>query len=163
MFRPARFLHLNSTQSASFMPFSVGARSCPGLKIGYSVAEALLKEMTANIDVSIPQHYEHKRSLRDGSRFHVKKMSDDTLAKSQESLAFICQSRTSTLVLKHWLQLRDLSVNFELASSQLLPKRLVDSFHHRSKVLSLIFGGVQVSLIIVVIHVISLYLLPGDV
>lgn len=164
MFRPSRFHHLNSTQNASFMPFSVGARSCPGLKIGFSVAEALLKEMTSNIDVFVPQNYIHTRSLRGGATFHVRKAIEQSQIESLESPIFVRQSRVDVGFAKtNWSQLRDLSVNFELACSQLLPKRFVVSFYHQSKFLSLFFAGVQVTLIITLVHIFAFYILPNDV
>ncbi len=163
MFRPARFVHLNSTQSASYMPFSVGARSCPGLKIGFSVAEALLTEMVANIDVFVPSNYVHKRSLRGGARVFVRRTSDQSRVESLESLAFVRHARAKLSVAKNdWLQLRDLSVNFELACSQLLPKRFVVSLYHQSKCLSLLLAGVQVAVIIALVCMVSHYIIPDN-
>ena len=145
------------------MPFSVGARSCPGLKIGFSVAEALLTEMLANIDVFVPSNCVHTRSLRGGARFFVRKTSDQSRVESLESLAFVRQARAKLSVPKNdWLQLRDLSVNFELACSQLLPKRFVVSFYHQSKFLSLLLAGVQVAVIIALVCMISLYIIPDN-
>lgn len=145
------------------MPFSVGARSCPGLKIGFSVAEALLKEMTANVDVFVPSNYVHTRSLRGGARFYVRKNSEQNETESSESFTFVRRAQANlSLSETNWPKFRDLSVNFELACSQLLPKRFVVSFSHQSKLLSLVIAGVQVALIIVLVRMITLHIIPND-
>ena len=153
VFRPARFLQLSSIQSASFMPFSVGARSCPGVKIGSSVAVALLKTMLEQMDVFVPQSYVHKRSLRGGVRFYVRKSSEQSHAESRDTAIFVRQARLQFgFAHKIWYQLRDLSVNIELACSQLLPKWLVVSFEHQSKLLGLLILGIQVFFSIVLLR-----------
>jgi hypothetical protein len=145
------------------MPFSVGARSCPGLKIGFSVAEALLKEMTANVDVFVPSNYVHTRSLRGGARFYVRKNSEHIENESSESFSFVRRAQANLSLSETNLpKFRDLSVNFELACSQLLPKRFVVSFSHQSKLLSLVTAGVQVALIIVLVRMITLHIIPND-
>jgi len=159
VFRPARFLRLNYIQSASFMPFSVGARSCPGIKIGSCVAVALLKEMVEHMDVFVPQSYVHKRSLRGGVPFCVRKSSEQCHAGSSDTSIFVRQARKQ-FGYAHmiWHQLRDLSVNIELACSQLLPKRLVVSFKHQSKLLSLFIIGFQIFFSIVLVQIATSYI-----
>jgi hypothetical protein len=146
------------------MPFSVGARSCPGMKIGFSVAEVLLKEMAANIDVFIPHGYVHTRSLRGGARFYVRKTCDLSEDTSLERLAFIQQAQAHLgLAHKSWLKFRDFSVNFELACSQLLPKRLVVSFQHQSKFKSLFLVSARLIIIFLLVQLITIYIFPKDI
>jgi hypothetical protein len=145
------------------MPFSIGARSCPGMKIGFSVAEVLLREMTANIDVFVPQNYIHTRSLRSGAKFYVRKMTEQSYDITLQSMAFLHQVQKPRDAQKLMLQLRDFSVNFELACSQLLPKGLVVSFNHQSKFKSLFFFSFRLVLIFSILQLIALYTFPKDI
>jgi hypothetical protein len=161
IFRPSRFLQLDSAQSACFMPFSVGSRSCPGMKIGFLVAETLLKEMLIHFDVFIPHDYAHARSLRGGAHVHVRVGSTNSHAEGNVSSDFSDHARVQSMNFfhKNRLRLRNLSVNFELACSQLLPKRLVLSFCHQSKLRSLLIVAAQAAVIIGMVQFVASFLL----
>jgi hypothetical protein len=146
------------------MPFSIGARSCPGMKIGFSVAEAMLKEMTAKIDVFIPQNYSHTRSLRSGARFYTRKTPEQSHDGTPQSIAFIRQVHAPVSVAqKISPKFRDFSVNFELACSQLLPKRLVVSFHHQSKFKGLFLCIARLAFIFGLVQLIAVCIFPKDI
>jgi hypothetical protein len=145
------------------MPFSIGSRSCPGMKIGFSVAEALLKEMTTNMDVFVPHNYIHTRSLRGGARFHVRMTSEQRDGSFPQNMAFVHQAQAKLSVVQNrFLKFRDLSVNFELACSQLLPKELVVSFHHQSKFKSLFLASVRLLFILALVQLIAQFVFPKD-